>query len=32
MVFVIATYENVRLIPLPRRALSLTIFLKPLDE
>jgi branched-chain amino acid transport system ATP-binding protein len=31
MVFVIATYENVRLIPLPRRALSLAIFLKPLN-
>lgn len=30
MVFVIATYENVRLIPHPKRALFLTIFLKPL--
>jgi hypothetical protein len=26
MVFVIATYENVRLIPLPKRALSLAFF------
>jgi branched-chain amino acid transport system ATP-binding protein len=32
MVFVIATYENVRLIPLPKRALSLAIFLKPLKN
>ena len=31
MVFVIATYENVRLIPHPKRALSLVIFLKPLN-
>jgi branched-chain amino acid transport system ATP-binding protein len=31
MVFVIATYENVRLIPLPKRALALAIFLKPLN-
>ena len=31
MVFVIATYENVRLIPHSKRALSLVIFLKPLN-
>ena len=31
MVFVIATYEIVRLIPHPKRALSLVIFLKPLN-
>jgi len=31
VVFVIATYENVRLIPHSKRALSLVIFLKPLN-
>ena len=31
MVFVIATYGNVRLISQPKRALSLVIFLKPLN-
>jgi branched-chain amino acid transport system ATP-binding protein len=31
MVLVIATYENVRLIPHSKRALSLVIFLKPLN-
>ena len=32
MVFVIATYENVRLIPHSTRALSKVIFLKPLND